>query len=168
VVFSPYWNVPYSIVKKEMGRTASYFRRRNMEIVGRYSNGLPMVRQKPGGSNALGGVKFLFPNEYDIYFHDSPAKTLFNRDKRAFSHGCIRLADPAKMAAYLLRHDTAWSADSIQTAMHLKKELKVTLPETLPVFISYYTAWVNDAGLPNFRPDIYRHDRQMAKRLFAR
>ncbi len=168
VVFSPYWNVPYSIVKNEMGKTARYFSRRNMEVVGHYSNGLPMVRQKPGGANALGGVKFLFPNEYDIYFHDSPAKSLFSRDKRAFSHGCIRLAEPAKMAAYLLRHDTAWSADSIHAAMHLKKELKVTLPETIPVFISYYTAWVDDAGLPNFRPDIYRHDREMAGRLFAK
>ena len=169
VAFSPYWNVPYSITKHEIGRSAGYLRSHNMEVVGHWGDGLPRVRQKPGGSNSLGGVKFLFPNEFDIYFHDTPAKSLFGRDKRAASHGCIRLAEPAKMAAYLLRYDTAWSMDSIQTAMHLKKEKRVTLPEghTIAVFISYYTAWVNDEGLYCFRPDIYRHDRTMSKRLFA-
>jgi L,D-transpeptidase YcbB len=170
VVFSPYWNVPYSIVKHEIGRSAGYLRRHNMEVVGHYSDGLPRVRQKPGGSNSLGGVKFLFPNEYAIYFHDTPAKSLFNRDKRAASHGCIRLAEPAKMAAYLLRYDTAWTADSIQTSMHLKKEKYVTLPENhrLTVFIAYNTAWVNDEGLYCFRSDIYRYDRLMSKRLFSK
>lgn len=170
IAFSPFWNVPYSITKHEIGRSAGYLKRHNMEVVGRWGDGLPRVRQKPGGANSLGGVKFLFPNEFDIYFHDTPAKSLFGRDKRAASHGCIRLAEPAKMAAYLLRYDTAWSADSIQTAMHLKKEKRVTLPEnhTLAVFISYYTAWVNDEGLYCFRPDIYRHDRTMAKRLFVK
>jgi murein L,D-transpeptidase YcbB/YkuD len=168
VVFSPYWNVPYSIVKHEIGRSAGYLSRHNMEVVGHYSDGLPMVRQKPGGANSLGGVKFLFPNEYAIYFHDTPAKSLFNRDKRAASHGCIRLSDPPKMAAYLLRYDPAWTADSISKSMHLKKEKKVTLPNdhTIAVFIAYNTAWVNDENLYCFRSDIYRYDRLMAARLF--
>jgi L,D-transpeptidase YcbB len=97
IVFSPYWNVPRSIVRNEilpaMKRNPTYLRRNNMEITG-YSADLPIVRQKPGKSNALGQVKFLFPNSYNIYFHDTPAKSLFSREKRAFSHGCIRLEQP--------------------------------------------------------------------------
>ena len=136
-----------------------------MEITG-YSGGLPVVRQKPGGSKSLGRIKFLFPNNYNIYFHDTPAKDLFDRDKRAFSHGCIRLADAKKMATYLLRNDTAWTPEKIDAAMSLEKEKWVPLKNPVPVFISYFTAWVDDGGVLNFRDDIYGHDKKMAEHLF--
>jgi L,D-transpeptidase YcbB len=167
IVFSPYWNVPYSIVKNEMaGRNAAYFERNNFEIVGRYSDGLPQVRQKPGPRNSLGRVKFLFPNSYSIYFHDTPSKGLFNQTNRAASHGCIRLAEPAKMASWLLDYDPNWTSDSIQKSMALTKEKTVKLKNPVPVFIGYFTAWVDQQGKLNFRDDIYGHDKKMIERLF--
>ncbi|MFT3824312.1 MAG: L,D-transpeptidase family protein [Chitinophagaceae bacterium] len=169
VVFSPYWNVPRSIVRKEiypaMQRNKNYIASHNMEVTG-HSGGLPVVRQKPGGSNSLGRVKFLFPNNYNIYFHDTPAKSLFSREKRAFSHGCIRLADATKMATYLLRDQPEWTPAKINEAMRLSKEKWVTLKKSIPVFITYFTSWVDDNGILNFRDDIYGHDKEMAKHLF--
>lgn len=169
VVFSPYWNVPESIVKNEilpaMRRNGNYLSRNNMEQTGT-SNGLPIIRQRPGGNNSLGRVKFIFPNSYNIYFHDTPAKSLFNRESRAFSHGCIRLSEPKKLATYLLRNQKEWTTEKIDQAMNSPKEVWVTLPKTIPVVISYFTAWVNSEGLLNFREDIYGHDKKMAERLF--
>ncbi|HVE60362.1 MAG TPA: L,D-transpeptidase family protein [Chitinophagaceae bacterium] len=170
VVFSPYWNVPRSIVKNEivpgMAKSPNYLDRQNMEITGT-SNGLPVVRQRPGGNNALGQVKFIFPNNYNIYFHDTPSKSLFSRQKRAFSHGCIRLAEPEKMAVYLLRNNPDWTEEKITEAMNSDTEKWVGLKKSVPVFISYFTAWVGNDGQLNFREDIYGHDNEMAKRLFA-
>ncbi|MGJ7033910.1 L,D-transpeptidase family protein [Niabella hirudinis] len=162
VVFSPYWNVPTSIVKKEMGGRpgAAYLERNHMEIV----NG--QVRQKPGPWNSLGLVKFLFPNSYDIYFHDSPAKSLFNRDKRSFSHGCIRLKEPAKFAQYVLGDTSKWNAEKIDSAMNSGKEKFVRVKRPIPVLITYFTAWVDDDGRLNFREDIYGHDAIIAKKMF--
>ncbi len=169
VVFSPYWNVPSSIVKNEilpsMRRNSNYLARNNMEQTGT-SNGLPVIRQKPGGSNALGRVKFIFPNSYNIYFHDTPAKSLFNESSRAFSHGCIRLGEPAKLAEYLLRDQPEWTPEKIKEAMNASKENWVTLKKPVPVFISYFTAWVDSDGLLNFRTDIYGHDKEIAAHLF--
>ncbi len=130
------------------------------------SNGLPVIRQKPGGANALGRVKFIFPNNYNIYFHDTPAKSLFNESSRAFSHGCIRLGEPAKLAEYLLRDQPEWTPETIKEAMNASKEKWVTLKKPVPVFISYFTAWVDSEGLLNFRTDIYGHDKKMAAHLF--
>ncbi len=170
IVFSPYWNIPTSIVRGEiqpaMERNPNYLATKNMEQTG-ISNGLPVIRQKPGGSNSLGRVKFIFPNNYNIYFHDTPAKSLFAREKRAFSHGCIRLAEPKKMAEYLLRHQPEWTTEKISEAMRTDKEKWVTLKDPVPVFISYFTAWVDNDGLLNFREDIYGHDKRMAERLFV-
>jgi murein L,D-transpeptidase YcbB/YkuD len=170
IVFSPYWNIPTSIVRGEiqpaMERNPNYLATKNMEQTG-ISNGLPVIRQKPGGSNSLGRVKFIFPNNYNIYFHDTPAKSLFAREKRAFSHGCIRLAEPKKMAEYLLRHQPEWTTEKISAAMRTDKEKWVTLKDPVPVFISYFTAWVDNDGLLNFREDIYGHDKRMAERLFV-
>lgn len=169
IVFSPYWNVPESIVRNEilpaMRRNPSYLAQHNMEQTG-ISNGLPVIRQKPGGSNSLGLVKFIFPNSYAIYFHDTPAKSLFERSQRAFSHGCIRLAEPAKLASYLLRTQPEWTDSSIHKAMHAGTEKWVTLPSPIPVAITYFTAWVDGEGLVNFRDDIYGHDKALAERLF--
>jgi murein L,D-transpeptidase YcbB/YkuD len=169
VVFSPYWNVPSSIVRNEilpaMRRNSNYLARNNMEQTGT-SNGLPVIRQKPGGGNALGRVKFIFPNSYNIYFHDTPAKSLFNESSRAFSHGCIRLGEPVKLAEYLLRDQPEWTPEKIKEAMNASKEKWVTLKKSVPVFISYFTAWVDSEGLLNFRTDIYGHDKKMAAHLF--
>ena len=169
VVFSPYWNVPPSIVRKEIlpsiRRNGNYLSKMNMESTGN-SGGLPVIRQKPGGANALGKVKFIFPNSYNIYFHDTPSKSLFNQDKRAFSHGCIRLAEPQKLAAYLLRDQPEWTTETITEAMNASTEKWVLLTKQLPVFISYFTSWVDSEGLLNFREDIYGHDKKMAVQLF--
>jgi murein L,D-transpeptidase YcbB/YkuD len=169
VVFSPYWNVPPSIVKNEilpaMERNPNYIASQNMEIMGN-SGGLPEVRQKPGQGNALGKVKFLFPNSFNIYFHDTPSKSLFDREKRAFSHGCIRLSDPTKMAEYLLRNQSEWTPEKIQEAMNADTEKYVKLQKPVPVIITYYTAWVDDKGRMNFRDDIYKHDDKLAKKMF--
>ena len=170
VVFSPHWNVPPSIVKKEilpaMARNPNYLASQNMEITGN-EGGLPVIRQKPGLKNSLGQVKFLFPNSFNIYFHDTPAKSLFNNDKRAYSHGCIRLSDPEKMARYLLRNDPAWTADKIFEAMNSGKEKYVKLKNPVPVFITYYTAWVDEVGKLNFRDDIYKHDADLRAKMFT-
>lgn len=171
VVFAPYWNVPQSIVKNEivpsMKRNKNYLKRQNMEITG-YSNGFPIVRQKPGGNNALGLVKFIFPNSYNIYFHDTPSKSLFNRDKRAFSHGCIRLQQPFELAKYLLRKQPEWTDDKIKEAMNSGKEKWVSLTEPVPVLITYFTAWVDGDNLMHFNEDVYGYDKKLSERLFSK
>lgn len=170
VVFSPYWNVPPSIVKDEllpeMAKDPNYLANENMEIIGEV-DGIPEIRQLPGEKNALGKVKFLFPNSYNIYFHDTPAKSLFEKNKRAFSHGCIRLSEPEKMAQYLLQNDGAWNDEmKIMEAMNSEKEQYVKLKEPVEVFITYYTAWVDDNGKLNFRDDIYGHDAKIKRKMF--
>ncbi|MDE3235313.1 MAG: L,D-transpeptidase family protein [Bacteroidota bacterium] len=172
IVFSPYWNVPVSIVQKELlpviKRNPNYLAKNNMEITG-YSGGLPIIRQKPGESNALGLVKFLFPNNYSIYLHDTPNKELFSSPERGFSHGCIRISDARKFAQYLLRYDTVtWKPQAIDSCMHLSREKWVTLAKTLPVYIVYFTAWVDKDGILNFRKDIYKHDEKMINKLFVK
>jgi murein L,D-transpeptidase YcbB/YkuD len=137
-----------------------------MEKVGG-SDAAPVIRQVPGPWNSLGLVKFLFPNSFNIYFHDTNAKGLFSQDKRAYSHGCIRLQDPTKMANYLLRNQPEWTPEKIDEAMNAGKEKTVKLKQPVPVFISYYTAWVDDEGLVNFRDDIYDHDKKMIDRAFV-
>ncbi|MCF2494081.1 L,D-transpeptidase family protein [Dyadobacter chenhuakuii] len=166
IVFSPYWNVPPSILKREIlpgiKRNKNYLARHNMEWNG------GSVRQKPGKSNSLGLVKFLFPNSYNIYLHDTPSKNLFAESQRAFSHGCIRLSEPKKLAEFLLRSDSTWTTDKITIAMNSGKEKYVRLrgSNEIPVFIGYFTAWVDHNGKVNFRKDIYGHDQKMAERLF--
>jgi murein L,D-transpeptidase YcbB/YkuD len=170
VVFSPYWNVPPSIVKNEilpsLAKDPNYLVRNNMEQVGMEGD-LPKIRQLPGPDNSLGRVKFLFPNSFNIYFHDTNAKGLFSKDKRAYSHGCIRLEEPEKMANYLLRNQPEWTPERIEEAMNSGTEKYVKLKNPIPVFISYYTAWVDDAGQLNFREDIYGHDEALANRMFT-
>ena len=162
VVFSPYWNVPPSIVKSEilpaMKKNRNYLSANGYEQVGT-ENGLPKIRQKPGKKNSLGLVKFLFPNSHNIYFHDTPAKSLFQLPKRTFSHGCIRLAEPQKLAEYLLRNNPEWNTAKIEKAMNSGKELAVNLSQPVPVSISYFTAWVDQEGVLSFREDVYGMDK---------
>jgi len=166
IVFSPYWNIPPSIQKKEIepleARNPGYLERHNME---RTPDG--GIRQRPGGENSLGRVKFLFPNSFNIYFHDTPAKSLFSKDKRAYSHGCIRLSDPVKMANYLLKDDSNWPPEKIEDAMNSANEKFVKIKNPVPVFITYYTAWVDETGLLNFRDDIYKRDAMITKKMFV-
>jgi len=172
VVFSPYWGVPPSIVRGEilpaMKKDPGYLRKKNMEIVGGSASN-PVIRQKPGRSNALGLVKFLFPNSYNIYFHDTPSKGGFAKEKRAFSHGCIRLSEPTRLAEYLLRNDSTWTPERIKKAMNGGKEITVNLKadERRPVSIGYFTAWVDTQDRLNFRDDVYGHDDRLAKDLFV-
>jgi L,D-transpeptidase YcbB len=170
VVFSPYWNVPPSIVQKEimpaMERNPGYLESQHMEVVSN-SGGTPTIRQKPGEGNALGKVKFLFPNSFNIYFHDTPSKSLFDRDVRAFSHGCIRLQDPEWMANYVLRNQPEWTPEKINEAMNASVEKQVRVKKPIPVIITYYTAWVDNKGRVNFRQDIYGHDQSIVGKMFT-
>ena len=164
IVFSPYWNVPSSILRNEimpaLRRNKNYLVRNHMEWNGN------AVRQKPGPWNALGLVKFLFPNSYSIYLHDTPSKSKFEENKRAFSHGCIRLSQPKQLAEFLLRNEPEWTAQTIEEAMNAGKEQYVNVNNPVPVFIVYLTAFVDANGELNFRNDVYGHDAKMAGQLF--
>lgn len=163
VVFSPYWNVPPGIMKNEIlpaiRRDKNYLERNHMEWNGN------AVRQKPGPWNALGKVKFLFPNSHSIYLHDTPSKSLFSRDKRAFSHGCIRVEDPKRLAMYVLRHQPEWNETRIDSALNAEKEMYVRIKKPIPVFIAYFTSWVDRSGRLNLRNDIYKRDARLAEMI---
>lgn len=165
IVFSPYWNVPQSIINKEvkpgMKRNPNYLEAHNME----WNNG--QVRQKPGKNNSLGQVKFIFPNSNDIYMHDTPAKSLFARESRAFSHGCIRVGKPRDLAITILADDPNWTPAKIDAAMNSGRENSYTLKQKIPVYISYLTAWVDPGGNINFYDDIYDRDGSLAALLFG-
>lgn len=174
IVFAPYWNVPESIVKKEImpgiKNNPSYIADHNMQITG-YAKGIPQVRQLPGPDNSLGRVKFLFPNNFNIYLHDTPNHDLFGSSNRGLSHGCIRLANPTLMANWLLRNDSLqYSREKIDSLMNRNtKETWVTLKSenTMPVYLVYFTAWVDKKGKLNIRKDIYGHDAKIADKLFV-
>lgn len=171
VVFNPYWNLPPGIVEKEVlpeiEKNDNYLAEHNMEQTGE-EDGLPVIRQLPGEKNELGRVKFLFPNSFNIYFHDTPHKDLFSQTKRAFSHGCIRLSDPGKLAKYLLRDQPEWTEEKIDSAMITgDKEKWVTVKKPVPVLIYYYTAWADEDGQMQWREDTYGRDRLIAQKLFT-
>lgn len=163
VVMSPYWNVPTSIINKEvkpgMQRNKNYLANHNMEWNG------GNVRQKPGRNNSLGLVKFLFPNSNNIYLHDTPSKSLFGEDQRAFSHGCIRVAKPRDLAIRILRQDSTWTPAKIDQAMNGGKEVYVTLKKKIPVYIGYFTAFFDKDGDLNFRKDVYNRDGRVLEML---
>lgn len=163
VVFSPYWNIPTSIINKEikpgMKKNPNYLRQHNMEWNG------GNVRQKPGPRNSLGLVKFLFPNSNAIYLHDTPSKSLFQEDSRAFSHGCIRVAKARELAVRVLKQMPEWTPEKIDAAMHRGKEQTVTLKKLIPVYIGYFTAFLDKDGQLNFRQDIYNRDQRLLEML---
>ncbi|MEP6928571.1 MAG: L,D-transpeptidase family protein, partial [Flavobacterium sp.] len=164
LAFSPYWNVPTSILKKEIlpkvKKNPNYLKNQNME----WHDG--QVRQKPGGSNALGLVKFMFPNSHNIYLHDSPSKSFFNKDKRAFSNGCVRVEKARELAIAIMEKDADWSSKKVDTAMHLGKENTYVLQQKIPVYIAYFTAWADGSGNIAFYDDLYNRDNALAKVLF--
>ena len=184
VVLSPYWNIPDSIAEGEtapaMARDPSYLARQNIEVL-RVSGGKTemvnpkdvdwddkggdalkglVFRQRPGASNALGHVKFLFPNSYNVYLHDTPADALFAKPGRAFSHGCVRVEEPEKLAKYVLRDRPEWDETKLFAAMKSGDEQHVKLKDKIPVHIVYFTSWVDEKGGLHFQPDIYGYDRQ--------
>ena len=171
VVFNPYWHVPRSIVRKdilpELAKNGNYLEENDMEVTGD-RNGLPVIRQRPGEKNALGRVKFLFPNSFNIYLHDTPMKELFKKDKRAYSHGCIRVSDPAKLAHYVLEGTSGWTPEKIDSALTKgDKEKYVKVKNPIPVLIVYYTSWVDEQDKLQFREDIYGHDARLAQKMFS-
>ncbi|HEX2602575.1 MAG TPA: L,D-transpeptidase family protein [Gemmatimonadaceae bacterium] len=153
VVFRPYWNVPPSIAQKEIfPKGSAYMASNNMETY--TQGGQTAVRQRPGPKNALGFVKFLFPNDFNIYLHDTPNHELFNKDVRAFSHGCIRVEKPAELAQWVL----GWPADKVDQAMKDGPDDRgVKLPHKIPVYITYFTAYINNGQL-YFGNDLYGRD----------
>jgi L,D-transpeptidase YcbB len=164
LAFSPYWNVPTSILKKEIlpniKKNPNYLQNQHME----WHDG--QVRQKPGGSNALGYVKFMFPNSHNIYLHDSPSKSFFNKDKRAFSHGCVRVEKARELAIAIMEKEANWSTQKVDEAMHLGKENTYVLQDKIPVYIAYFTAWADGSGNIAFYDDLYNRDNALAKVLF--
>jgi murein L,D-transpeptidase YcbB/YkuD len=186
VVFRPYWSVPPSIQRGEIApkleRDGGYLARNNYELVDdsgrslgssvdadtarRVRNGSVSVRQKPGTSNALGLVKFLFPNDNNVYLHSTPSQSLFARSRRDFSHGCIRVEDPVTLAEWTLRGQDEWSKKKIQAAIDGKKDdLYVKIQRPINVTIMYATASATANGEVHFFEDIYGHDTQLAKVL---
>jgi murein L,D-transpeptidase YcbB/YkuD len=178
VVFAPYWNVPADIVRKEtlpsVMRDPAFLQRTNMEVLDRGGNAIDpstvdlsdgagyRFRQRPGGSNSLGLVKFIFPNEFNVYLHDTPAGALFARARRSFSHGCVRVAEPEKLAQYVLAEQPEWTADRIDQAMHSGQEHTVKVARPIPVYLGYWTARVSADGLIQFSDDVYGIDARQA------
>ncbi|WP_241738887.1 L,D-transpeptidase family protein [Pontibacter beigongshangensis] len=189
VVAAPYWNVPNSIVENEikpaMLRNPNWLETQNMEIVTKEKNPKPieassidwenvtekdfpyMVRQKPGPKNSLGTIKFLFPNEYAVYLHDTPAGSLFSQTQRGFSHGCVRVEKPMNLATYLLQDMPEWNESRLQETIAAGEETWITLPKKVQVYLVYFTSWVDDAGNVHFREDIYGHDKKLENELFS-
>ena len=189
VVLAPYWNVPFSIIDKELRDklTANprYLDRLDMEVVKGYGRKAEVIdpatvdwanvtqatfkytlRRRPGPKNDLGDVKFIFPNSNDIYLHDTPHDELFSQTNRSFSHGCVRLSEPIKLATYLLRKQQEWDQATILDSIATHREKYITLKEKLPVYLVYFTAWADAAGHPHFRDDIYGLDKKLAREYF--
>lgn len=161
VVFRPYWLVTPTIQRKEIApkvaEDPSYLSRNNMEYY--RDGGETRIRQRPGGKNSLGLVKFLFPNDFNIYLHDTPNDELFEKDVRAFSHGCIRVEKPAELAQWVL----GWDAEKVQNAMENGSDNRtVQLPSKIPVYITYMTAFTRDGQL-NFGNDLYSRDESLVR-----
>ncbi len=177
--FMPYWNVPYSIIKNEilpkLSQNGDYLNKENMELVSVFRDaekptaltpeamnllkeGKLRIRQRPGGKNALGKVKFIFPNKDDVYLHDTPSNSLFSKSRRDLSHGCVRVANPQKLAEFALKNQDNWTPETIQLAMNTPKTQRVILKKPIPVLFFYTTAFFDQKEGLEFFPDIYGHD----------
>jgi murein L,D-transpeptidase YcbB/YkuD len=184
MVFWPYWNVPPSILRGEMipkiAKDRTYVERNNYEVatytgqmvtdgvvsdevLAQLRAGKLTVRQKPGPKNALGLVKFIFPNDNNVYLHSTPAQALFSKQRRDFSHGCIRVEDAPGLAVWVLRNNPGWSKDRVAAAFKTEKEQQVNLTRTIPVLILYASAVAEEDGRVYFLEDIYGHDKSLVK-----
>ena len=186
MVVNPTWHVPRSIATKEMLPRLKRNPRAlggSMQIMTRNgtrvnpalvdftqfnTRNFPfIVKQRPGGGNALGRVKFMFPNQFNIYLHDTPAKSLFNKDARAFSHGCVRLQKPFEFAHALLAAQTSDPQGVFQSALNTGRERQIDLETPIPVYLTYQSAWVDNFGVPQYRADIYGRDGRVIQALRA-
>ncbi len=177
IVFSPYWNIPPDILRNETlpraARDPGFLRRNNIEVIGTSGEVDPAsvdwndesvtkqlrLRQRPGDDNALGLVKFIFPNHFNVYLHDTPNDRLFDKERRCLSHGCVRIEDPMAMAKYVMRDQPDWTEDRIRTAMAAGREQTARLKTPIPVHIGYWTAWVEpDGKTVTYTDDPYRID----------
>ena len=184
VVFSPYWNVPPDIAQgetlPEVLKDPGFLERANMEVLdsaGKVVDPLSVdlsdptryrFRQRPGADNSLGLVKFMFPNQFNVYLHDTPADSLFARASRSLSHGCVRLENPMALAEYVLRDQQGWTRERIEEAMHGQEERTVKLKRPLPVYLGYWTARVSADGVMQFRKDVYGIDGRLSALLADR
>ena len=183
--YGPYWNVPSTIAVEEILPKAqsdgNYLSSNNYEVVDKAGSVVSFrsvsheqiaseeyrIRQRPGPDNALGSVKFMFPNSFDVYLHDTPAQTLFSEQSRAFSHGCVRVADPQALAEFVLAQHPDWDAERIQGAMSSGENLRVDLKQKIPVYLIYLTAFELEGELA-FRDDLYEMDGRMRRELLPR
>jgi murein L,D-transpeptidase YcbB/YkuD len=166
VVFNPYWYVPNSIATKEIApklrRDPGYLARNHYEhIPGR--SGLAL-RQRPGPDNALGRIKFLFPNRFNVYLHDTPSRSLFERTVRTFSHGCMRVEKPLELGDWVLE-GTEWTPEALRAAIDSGRNREIALERSIPVHVAYWTAWVDDAGVLQMRGDVYDRDEPLENAL---
>ena len=184
IVFSPYWNVPANIAQgetlPEILKDPAFLERTNMEVLDAKGQRLDPAtidlsdptgyrfRQRPGAQNSLGLVKFMFPNQYNVYLHDTPTDSLFARASRSFSHGCVRLEQPQALAEYVLRDQPDWTRDRIEQAMHAEEERTVKLRSPIPVYLGYWTARVSADGVMQFRKDVYGIDNRLSALLADR
>lgn len=184
IILNPHWGIPASMAKNEIvphiKRNSNYLSKNNIEVYSgnrivnpstinwnKYKENIPFTfKQKPGINNALGKIKFIFPNEYDIYLHDTPSKQLFGDTKRDFSHGCIRVEYPKTLALYLLKNNKVWTTKRINKILLTNKETSIRIAPFVPIYIVYFTAWVDSEGKLNFRNDIYNLDSKVAKEIF--
>ena len=187
VVINPSWQVPHRIAVKDLipqiRKDPGYLRKNGITLYAGWTPDARVVdpvtvdwraatmktfrlrmRQQPGPDNALGRIKFLFPNKYDVYMHDTPKRHLFRWQQRTFSSGCIRLEKPLDLADALLRGDKGWTRARIRGAMG-GGELAVAIPRPVPVHLTYFTAWIDAAGAAHFRTDVYRRDRRLLAAL---
>ncbi|MGI8568194.1 MAG: L,D-transpeptidase family protein, partial [Methylocella sp.] len=166
LIVNPAWNVPQSIVRKEMlpklAGDPGYFQRMGYEVFSR--GGHLVVRQPPGEKNALGRIKFMFPNDFSVYMHDTPLRKLFASAKRAFSHGCVRVDDPFRFAETVLGRANGWSESRVKKLIG-GKERYVYLPKPLPVYLEYFTAFVDESGALQLRDDVYGYSRRVKAAL---
>lgn len=164
VVLNPSWHVPQSIAVKEIlpkaRKDPGYLRRGNYELLPG-----PRLRQRPGPQNALGLLKFVFPNRFNVYLHDTPSRTLFGRTVRTFSHGCIRIEKPFDLAVWALGEDPQWTPEAIRAGIDAGQERTVKLARTIPVHVAYWTAWVDGDGTLQLGPDVYGRDAELARLL---
>jgi len=190
LVINPYWNIPPSIAGEEMlpqlRKDPLSLAAKGIRVFSGWAAGAVEIdpttidwnmvssrrfpfklRQDPGDQNALGRVKFMFPNQFNIYLHDTPSKSLFERTVRTFSHGCIRVEDPLRLARLLLAEDPNWPPERIDEQLASNERRTITLPHALNVHLTYLTAWVDDDGVVQFRNDIYKRDRRLISALDA-
>lgn len=186
LIICPYWNIPYNIAKNEIVPSAlkdpAYMERNAYEIVSEHSAdteifppnpenfglvlaGKLKMRQRTGNFNALGNLKFIFPNEHSVYLHDTNQRNLFTQHRRDFSHGCIRVSRPVDLAAYVLASQKSWTKDRIETQIESGKRQVVGLKQPIDVFIHYWTASVGEDGQIRFFEDIYGHDSRLQELL---